>query len=66
MIQISERYKPLKFINPINTDHATFIWRGKPVTSFSKNLSRYQNSEILWLNVIALSNSCMYIKSFHG
>ena len=41
-----------------------FIWRGKPVLSFSKKLSRYENSEILWcLNVIASSNSYMVTPS---
>ena len=41
-----------------------FIWRGRPVLSFSEKLSRYQNSEINWcLNVIALSNSDVYIRS---
>ena len=58
MVQVWERYKPLQLISPINTDHAMFIWRGKPVLSFSKKFSRYQNSEILCcLNVISLSFS---------
>ena len=40
------------------------IWKSKPDLSFSKKLSRYQNSTILLsLNVIALSNSYMYIRS---
>ena len=64
MVQISERYK-LQLISLIYTDHAMFIWRGKPVLSFSKIFSRYENNEILWcLNVIVLSNSYMYIRSF--
>ena len=51
-------------ISPINTDKAMFIRKSKPVLSFSRKLSRYQNSEILLsLNVIALSNSYMYIRS---
>ena len=62
--------KPLQFISPVNTDHAMFIWKRKPVLSFSKKLSRYKHSEIpLSLNVIALSNSYMYIRSlqvWHG
>ena len=56
--------------SPVNTDHAMFIWKSKPVSSFSKKLSRYQNSEILLsLNVIALSNLYMFIRSlqvWHG
>ena len=56
MAQISERYEPLQLIRPINTDHAMFISRGKPVLSFSKKLSRYQNSAILWcLNIIIIN-----------
>ena len=39
MFQIWERYKLLQLISPINTDHAVFIWRGKPVLFFSKKLS---------------------------
>ena len=70
MVQIWERCKPLQLISPVNTDHAMFIWKIKPVLSFSKKLSRYQNSEIfLSLNVIALSNSYVYIRSlqvWHG
>ena len=70
MVQIWERCKPLQLISPVNTDHAMFIWKSKPDLSFSKKLSRYQNSEILLnLNVIALSNSYMYIRSlqaWHG
>ena len=62
MVQISERYKSLQLVNPINTDHAMFTWRGKPVLFFSKTLLRYQNSKILWCsNVIALSNSYKFI-----
>ena len=54
MVQIWERCKPLQLINPVNTDHAMFIWKSKPVSSFSKKLSRYQNRKILLsLNVIA-------------
>ena len=50
-------------INPVNTDHAMFIWKSKPDLSYSKKLSRYQNSEIiLSLNVTALSNLYMYIR----
>ena len=45
MVQISERCKPLQLISPMNTDHAMFIWRGKPVLSFYKKLSRYQNGK---------------------
>ena len=70
MIQIWERCKPLQLISPVNTDHAMFIWKSKTDLPFSKKLSRYQNSErLLSLNVIALSNSYMYIKSlqvWHG
>ena len=64
MVQISERYKPLQLISHTYTNHAIFIWRGKPVLSFSKKLSRCRNSEILWcLNVAALSNLYIYIMS---
>ena len=57
MVQIWESYKLVQLISPINTDHAMFIWRGKPVLFLPKMFLRYQNSEILWcLNVIALSN----------
>ena len=70
MVQIWERCKPLQLISPVNTDHAMFIWKSKTDLPFSKKLSRYQNSErLLSLNVIALSNSYMYIKSlqvWHG
>ena len=70
MVQIWERCKPFQLISPVNTDHAMFIWKSKPVPSFSKKLSRYQNSEILLsLNVIALSNLYMFIRSlqvWHG
>ena len=60
MVQIWETHKLLQLISPVNTDHAMFIWRGKPVLFFSKKSSRYQHSEILWcLNVIALSNLYM-------
>ena len=49
----------------LNTGHAVFFMlRGKPVLSFSKKFSRYQNSEILsCLNVMALSNFYIYIRS---
>ena len=40
-IQISERYKPLHLISLINPDHAMFIWRGKPVLSFSKKCIKF-------------------------
>ena len=30
MVQISERCKLLRLISPINTDHAMFLWKGKP------------------------------------
>ena len=70
MVQIWERCKPLQLISPVNTDLAMFIWKSKPVFSFSKKLPRYQNSKILLsLNVIALSNLLMYIRSlqvWHG
>ena len=70
MVQIWERWKPLQLISPVNTDHAMFIQKSKPDLSFSEKLSRYQNSKILLsLNVIALSNSYMYIRSlqvWHG
>ena len=57
MVQIWESCKRLQLICPANTDYAMFIWRAKPVLSFSKNLSRYQNREILLsLNIIALSS----------
>ena len=60
MVQIWERCKPLQWISPENTDHA----KGKPDSSFSRKLSRYQNREILLsLNVIALSNLYMFIGS---
>ena len=56
MVQIWERCKPLQLLSPVNTDHAMFIWKSKPVLSFSKKLSRYQNSKILLsLNVIIAS-----------
>ena len=55
MVQIWERCKPLLLIIPVNTDHAMFVWKNKPDFSFSKTLSRYQNSKILLsVNVIAL------------
>ena len=64
MVQIGERCKPLQLISLINIDHVMFIWRGKLVLSFSKKLSRYQISKILWyLNVITLSNLYIYIRS---
>ena len=70
MVQIWKRCKPLQLISPVNTYYAMFVWKSKPDLSFSKKLSRYQNSEILLsLNVIVLSNSYMYIKSlqvWHG
>ena len=71
MVQIWERCKPLQLIIPVNTDHAMFIWKSKkPDLSFSKTLSRYQNSKILLsVNVIALQNLYMYIMSlqvWHG
>ena len=70
MVQIWKRCKPLQLIRPVNTDHVMFIWKIKPVLSSSKKLSRYQNSKILLsLNAIALSNSCMFIRSlqvWHG
>ena len=57
MVQIWERCKPLQLIIPVNTYHAMFVWKGKPVLSFSKKLSRYHNSEIiLSLNVNGLSS----------
>ena len=57
-----EKGETLQLISPVNTDDVMFIWKSKPVLSFSEKLSRYQNSEILLsLNVIALSNSFMYI-----
>ena len=59
----------LQIISPVNTDHAMSIWKSKPVSSLSK-LSRYQNSEtLLSLNVIALSNLYVFIRSlqvWHG
>ena len=70
MVQIWESCKPLQLISPVNNDHAMFIWKSTPVLSFSKKWSRYQNSGIiLSLNGIALSNSCMNIRSlqvWHG
>ena len=61
MVQIRGRCKLLQLISPINTDHVMFISGGKPVLSCSKKIP---NSKILWcLNVIALSNSYMYITS---
>ena len=70
MVQIWERYKPLQLINPVNSDHAIFIWKSKPDLSFFKS---YQDTKIakylMSLNVIALSNSYMYIRSlqvWHG
>ena len=63
MVQKWERCKLLQLISPINTDHAIFIWKSKPDSSFSRKLWRYQNREILLsLNVIALSNSYMLIR----
>ena len=63
MVYIWERCKSLQLINPVNTDHAMFIWKSKPDLSYSKKLSTYQNSEIiLSLNVTALSNLYMYIR----
>ena len=60
MVQIWKRCKPLQLFSPVNTGHAMFIWKSNSVLSFSKKLSRYQNSEILLsLNVIALSNPYM-------
>ena len=42
--------------------HEIFIWRVTPVLFFSKKLSRYQNSEILWcLNISPLSNLYTYL-----
>ena len=70
MVQIWERCKPLQSINPVNTDYGMFIWKSKPDSSFSRKLSRYQNKEIpLSLNIIALSNPHMFIRSlqvWHG
>ena len=70
MVQIWERCKPLQLISPVNTDHEIFLWKSKPTLSFSKNLSKYLNSEILLsLNVVALSNLYIYIRSlqvWHG
>ena len=64
MVQIWERCKSLQLISLVNTDHAMFIWKRKPVLAFFKKLSRYQNSEILLsLNVIGLSNSYLCIRS---
>ena len=40
MVQIWQRYKPLQLISPVNIDQAMFIWKSKPVLSFSKKLSR--------------------------
>ena len=55
MVQKWERSKPVQLISPRNTNQAMFIWKSKPVLSFPKKLSRYQNSEIfLGLTVIAL------------
>ena len=62
-----EKAATLQLISPVNTDDVMFIWKSKPVLSFSEKLSRYQNSEILLsLNVIALSNSFMYIGSLQA
>ena len=47
MVQIWERCKPLQMTSPVNADNTMFIWKSKPVSSFSKNLSRYQNNEML-------------------
>ena len=70
MIQIWERAKPLQLISPVNTDHEMFIWKSKPVSSFSRKLSRYQNNKIfLSLNLFALSTLYMFIRSlqaWHG
>ena len=59
MVQIWQKCKPLWLISPINTDHAMFIWKSKPVLSFSKKLSIYQNSKTL-LSLIAIALS-LYI-----
>ena len=62
MSQIWERYKLLQLISSLNTDYAMCIWKSKRVLSFSKKLSRYQNSEILLrLKITALSNSYYYV-----
>ena len=64
MVQNVRMVLTSQLISPINTDLAMFIGRGTPVLSFSKNFSRYQNSEILCcLNVVAVSNFYMYIRS---
>ena len=51
MVQIWERCKPLQLISPVHTDHAMFIWKNKPVLSFSRKLSRYPNSEICFIEM---------------
>ena len=62
MFEMWERYKLLQLINSLNTDYAMFIWKSKRVLLFSKQLSRYQNSEILLsLKITALSNSYYYV-----
>ena len=62
MGQIWESCKPLQMISPVNTDHAMFIWKIKPVSSFSRKLSRYQNSKILLsLNVIYCIIKFVYV-----
>ena len=67
---IWKRCKHFQIISAVNADHTMFIWKSKPNLSYSKKLWRYQNSEILLsLNVIALSNLYMYIRSlqaWHG
>ena len=65
MVQIWEKCKPLQLINPVNIDHAVFIWKGKPVLSFSKKLSRYQNSKIL-LNLMLLHYQICICVSGHS
>ena len=62
-----EKGATLQLISPVNTDDVMFIWKSKPVLSFSEKLLRYQNSEILLsFNVLALSNSFMYIGSLQA
>ena len=64
MRKAANLFKPLQLNSPVNTDNEMFIRKSKPVLSLSKKLSRYQNSKILLiLNVIALSNLYMYIRS---
>ena len=44
MVQICEKHKPLQLISPVNTDHAMFIWKSKPVLS---SLKYFQDTKLM-------------------